>query len=89
MKEGTSLSAKVREFLRQYVEDGANHESQIRQTSTPRLMQSIAETSLVNSFELTSDGSRKPSGMLRCTLYADNFRQLAREAVAVAQPPSN
>jgi plasmid stability protein len=40
LQEGTSLSAKVRDFLRQYVEGTATQEAQLRQAATERLINS-------------------------------------------------
>lgn len=78
IQEGTSLSAKIRDFLRQYVEGTATQEAQLRQAATERLMDSIAKATQASA-PLESD--RIEGVTLRNALYGDDFRQQARTAV--------
>ena len=82
IQEGTSLSAKIREFLRQYVEGTATHEAQLRQAATERLMECIAKATQASS----PIGAVKAAGStLRDGLYSDDFRQQARAVVNADQ----
>ena len=82
LQEGTSLSAKVRDFLRQYVEGTATQEAQLRLAATSRLMDSIAKATQAST--PLKAGKAKGSS-LRDGLYAGDFRQQAR-AVVSAKP---
>lgn len=84
ISEGTSLSAKVREFLSAYVAGAEAQGAQVRQTSTQRLMQSIADARTLSNPAALDAGAQGASGTLRSQLYADDFRQLARDAAANA-----
>lgn len=75
IQEGTSLSAKVRDFLRQYVEGTATQEAQLRQAATARLMDSIAKATQAST---PLEADKTEGGTLRDALYADDFRQQAR-----------
>ena len=78
IQEGTSLSAKVRDFLRQYVEGTATQEAQLRQAATERLMDSIAKATQASA---PTEAVKAESGTLRDAMYAESFRQQARAAV--------
>ena len=82
IQEGTSLSAKVRDFLRQYVEGTATQEAQLRQAATERLMDSIAKATQAST---ATQAVKTEGSTLRDALYADDFRQQAH-AVASAKP---
>jgi len=82
IQEGTSLSAKVRDFLRQYVEGTASQEAQLRQAATERLMNSIAKAAQAS---VPTEALKTEGSTLRDALYADDFRQQAR-AVVSAKP---
>lgn len=75
IQEGTSVSAKVRDFLRQYVEGTSAQEAQLKQTATQRLMDSIAKASQASA---SSKSVKAEGSTLRDALYADDFRQQAR-----------
>lgn len=75
IQEGTSLSAKVRDFLRQYVEGTATQEAQLRQAATERLMDSIAKATQASA---PTGAAIVDGSTLRDALYADDFRQQAR-----------
>lgn len=77
IREGTSLSAQIREFLRQYVEGTAMQEAQLRQAATVRLMDSIARVTEVSK---PQDDAKENGSTLRDALYKDDFRQQARRA---------
>ena len=89
IQEGTSLSAKVREFLRQYVEGADAGQAAARQSATQRLMHSIgkAGAAAAEVKQSQTDPLAPVPGTLRSALYADDFRQSARD-VAKAAPPS-
>lgn len=82
IQEGTSLSAKVRDFLRQYVEGTATQEAQLRQAATERLMNSIAKATQASALP---EAVKTEGKTLRDGLYADDFRQQTY-AVASAKP---
>ena len=75
---GTSPSAKVRDFLRQYVEGTATQEAQLRQAATERLMDSIAKTTQANA---PTEAVKAKDGTLRDAMYAEGFRKQALAAV--------
>lgn len=77
IQEGTSLSAKVREFLRQYVEDVAPPEVQLRQSATQRLLECMDKASAASA----QTAPVKANGTsLRDALYGNDFRAKARKA---------
>lgn len=78
IQEGTSPSAKVRDFLRQYVEGTATQEAQLRQAATVRLMYSIAKTTQASA---PTGVVKVKSGTLRDAMCAEGFRQQALAAV--------
>lgn len=88
ISEGTSLMAKVREFSSVYIEGADAQGAQARQTSTQRLMQSIADAGTASNPAAQDASTRAASGTLRSQLYADGFRQLAPDAAANA-PTAN
>lgn len=77
IQEGTSVSAKVRDFLRLYVEGTDTQATLPQQSATARLMQSIADAAQASAPGTSVGGA----GSLRSALYADDFRRLAREAL--------
>ena len=81
IQEGTSLSAKVRDFLRQYVEGTATQEAQLRQAATERLMHNIAKATQASA---PTEASKTEGGTLRDAMYAEDFR-LQASAVASAK----
>lgn len=76
IQEGTSLSAKVREFLRQYVEDAAPPEVQLRQSATQRLLASMDKASAASAqtAPVKADGTS-----LRDAMYGSDFRARVRQ----------
>ena len=78
--EGTSVSAKVRDFLRQYVEGSAAQDVQRARSTTDRLMDSIEKAASAAKISAPAPSDTKAGGTLRGDLYADNFRQRARPA---------
>lgn len=96
IQEGTSVSAKVREFLRAYVGGSDNGQAQARQLATARLMQTIADAgnaslaslaNLANLANVPDASASVAGGTLRSALHAGDFRQLARETALVAPTP--
>ena len=74
IQEGTSVSAKVRDFLRQYVEGTSTQEAQLRKAATQRLMDNIAKATQASE---ASESVQTEGGTLRGELYSDDFRQKA------------
>lgn len=82
IQEGTSLSAKVRDFLRSYVDGAATQDVQQRQAASERLMNSIAKASEASApSSYPTEAASAQSSTLRDAMYADDFRQQARAAV--------
>jgi plasmid stability protein len=75
IQEGTSLSAKVREYLRQYVEGSGAQEAQLRQTATAQLMDSISKASAASK---QTRPVKAKGATLRDALYEEDFRSKAR-----------
>lgn len=87
IQEGTSVSAKVREFLRAYVAGVDVDQAQARQLATARLMQTIADAGKASLTNAPDASAAVAGGTLRSALYAGDFRQLARETAPVAPTP--
>ena len=79
--QGTSLSAKVREFLETYVEGTQDTLSRQRKEATARLMAALEAATPQNRPEAGPATRRRRS--LRDELYAGDFRARARQ---VARP---
>jgi plasmid stability protein len=77
IQEGTSLSAKIREFLVQYSANAGADESELRRAATARLMESFAQARATAKSSVTGKGQ---PGTLRDQLYKGNFRAKARKA---------
>ncbi len=78
IQQGTSLSAKVREFLLTYVNESGDALVRARQESTARLMAAIHATTS------KAPGSAR-RGTLRETLYETDFRTRDRAATRAAK----
>jgi plasmid stability protein len=87
IQEGTSVSAKVREFLRAYVAGSDTGQVQARQTATARLMQTIADAGKASQANADDTTTGVAGGTLRSALYEEHFRQLARDAALAAPSP--
>lgn len=77
IQEGTSLSAKVREFLTLYSADSEAGESELRRAATARLLESFAKARATGK---STVAGKVKSGTLRDQLYKGNFRAQARKA---------
>ena len=75
--QGTSLSAKVREFLQGYVNEPDAGLAKLREESTARLMQAIEAATALTQPEAAQAGQRRT---LRDELYAGDFRARVRPA---------
>jgi plasmid stability protein len=72
IQQGTSLSAKVREFLEHYVDGSDDALKKQREASTARL---IATMDAATAQTTPDTGKAPPEGKtLRDELYADDFR---------------
>ncbi|OUM01895.1 DUF6364 family protein [Variovorax sp. JS1663] len=78
IQQGTSLSAKVREFLQQYVNESDDTQQRRRSEATARLMAAI-DTAAAQARPAPADDSL-PRRTLRDELYAGDFRQRDRQA---------
>ena len=81
IREGTSVSAKVRDFLREYVEGTSSQEAQLRQAATQRLMDKLAKVNKAIQASAAIETINTEGGTLRDELYSDDFRQKAGAAV--------
>ncbi len=68
IQEGTSLSAKIREFLVQDSADAEADESELRRAATTRLMESFAQARATAKSSVTGKGQ---SGTLRDQRYGN------------------
>jgi plasmid stability protein len=79
IQQGTSLSAKVREFLQHYVGESEDTLRQQREAAAARLMQAIEGATARTRAEPERRSARK-RGTLRDELYAGDFRARERRA---------
>ena len=81
IKQGTSLSAKVREFLQNYVNESESGLAKQREQATARLMAAIeaalSQKWLANAPATAVAGRRRT---LRDEIYAGDFRAIDRHA---------
>jgi plasmid stability protein len=78
IQQGTSLSAKVREFLQQYVNESDDTQQRRRSEATARLMAAI-DTAAAQARPAPHEDSQ-PRRTLRDELYEGDFRQRDRQA---------
>ncbi|KNZ33569.1 MAG: hypothetical protein AD742_05200 [Methylibium sp. NZG] len=90
IQQGTSLSAKVREFLQDYVNETGGQLKKHREDATARLMQAIdaATAQTQPAPAKASGGARAVKGRrtLREALYEGDFRARDRHAAPAAAP---
>ncbi len=89
IQQGTSLSAKVREFLQHYVSESDEQPQQQRAAAAARLMQAIeaATAQTQTPPETAAPGARAAKGRrtLREDLYQGDFRARDRRAIQAGQ----
>jgi plasmid stability protein len=78
IQQGTSLSAKVREFLQDYVNESDDALRKQREGATARLLQAIESATTQTDPEAAKHATRKRR-TLREELYADDFRKRDRK----------
>ncbi|GAA4344795.1 hypothetical protein GCM10023165_28270 [Variovorax defluvii] len=78
IQQGTSLSAKVREFLQEYVNETGDTQQRRRDEATARLMAAIDNASSHAAPEPAKAGASRRT--LRDELYEGDFRKREREA---------
>jgi plasmid stability protein len=83
IEQGTSLSAKVREFLQDYVNGTQGGLAEQRAQATARLMAAI-EAATVQSRPEAAPAPRARRRTLRDELYAGDFRAAGRKAAGQA-----
>lgn len=82
--QGTSVSAKVREFLQGYVNEPDVGLARLREESTVRLMKVIEAATAFTQPEAARPGQRRT---LREELYAGDFRARDRPASPATKAP--
>jgi plasmid stability protein len=89
IEQGTSLSAKVREFLQDYVNGSAGGLARQRAQATARLMAAMdAATAQSTPVAAAAPAPRARHKSLRDELYAGDFRATARKAAGRAAKPA-
>jgi hypothetical protein len=82
IKQGTSLSAKVQEFLQNYVNESDDALRTQRGYAAARLMRTIADATSQTQSEATVSAAPGRQS-LRDDLYADDFRTRVRPSAAI------
>jgi plasmid stability protein len=81
IQQGTSLSAKVREFLQQYASESEDQLKRQREDAAARLMDAIeSATSQTQPVARTADQGNGARRTLRQDLYEGDFRARAQPA---------
>ncbi len=86
-QQGTSLSAKVRELLQQYVNGTDDATKRLREEATANLMLAIENATLATHAPLPSQEA-SPHKTLREELYAEDFRANDRNATSPSKNPA-
>ena len=86
-QQGTSLSAKVRELLQQYVNGTDDATRRLREEATANLMLAIESATRATSAPLPSPKATTRN-TLREELYADDFRATDRNANSLSKNPA-
>ncbi len=86
-QQGTSLSAKVRELLQQYVNGTDDASKRLREEATANLMLAIESATLATQAPLP-DKEATPHKTLRDELYADDFRAKDRRVTNPSKNPA-
>lgn len=83
IQQGTSLSAKVREFLQHYVNESDGQLQKQREDAAARLMQAIEAATAQTQSATDAPGARAAKGRrtLREELYEGDFRARDRRAL--------
>lgn len=82
-QQGTSLSAKVRELLQQYVNGTDDASKRLREEATANLMRSIENATLATQAPSPLGDTRKT---LRDELYEGDFRAKDRSSLGLDKP---
>ena len=85
-QQGTSLSAKVRELLQQYVNGTDDATKRLREEATANLMLAIDSATLATQAPQPSQEATPPK-TLREELYAEDFRANDRHATHPIKNP--
>ena len=78
IQQGTSLSAKVREFLQQYADESDDLLKRQRQASTAKLMDALAQAAEQSQPGAAAAAKSPKRRALRDDLYPADFRALSR-----------
>ena len=85
-QQGTSLSAKVRELLQQYVNGSDDATKRLREEATANLMLAIESATLATQAPLPPNEAG-PAKTLREELYAEDFRANDRRVTHPSKNP--
>ena len=85
IEQGTSLSAKVREFLLSYVNEPHDALSRQREQNTARLMAALDAAATAARAPAAPAAATRQRSTLRDELYAGDFRARDRQPVAAAK----
>jgi len=85
-QQGTSLSAKVRELLQQYVNGTDDATERLHEEATANLMLAIESATLATQAPLPPNEAASPK-TLREELYAEDFRANDRHATHPSKSP--
>ena len=78
IQQGTSLSAKVREFLQQYADESDDWQNRQRQAATTKLLDAMAVAAGQSQPAAASASASPKQRSLREDLYQDDFRNRDR-----------
>ncbi len=84
IEQGTSLSAKVREFLQDYVDGSQSDVAKQRAQATARLMAAMDAAAAQSAAEAAAAPTPRARRTLRDELYAGDFRARERKAAGRA-----
>lgn len=87
-QQGTSLSAKVRELLQQYVNGTDDATKRLREEATANLMLAIESATLATQAPVSSEQAA-PHKTLREELYAGDFRANDRNLADLGKNPAH
>ena len=79
IQQGTSLSAKVREFLQQYADESDDWQKRQRQAATAKLLDAIAMATGQPPAAAVAATASPQQGTLRDDLYQGDFRGRDRD----------
>jgi hypothetical protein len=85
IEQGTSLSAKVRDYLQSYVDEAQDGLSRQREEATARLMAALDSATAKSRPDTAPVATPRRRRTLRDELYAGDFRERDRPAPAAGK----